>query len=679
MPFPVPRLFAIIIAIAPICLALSCATQTTSVPPPTPIVRADPPIPAPAGLESLAGRTVCIDPGHGGPWPGAVAPSNGMRESDANLQVALRLADILRAAGATVTLTRTGDNALVADNMSEDLAARARFANASGAEVFLSIHHNADIVPSSGRDDLEMYYAMHDDGASRDLAEALTAAMARGFRADAARKLLLPGNYKVLRLSERPAVLLETGYMTHEPTAARLAESTGVDSEAQSIAQGLANYFALDPPTVHRAEASLHDDGRHRLEVAYEGAAAIVPSSVECRINGELISGTATVSPGLVVFHPADPLPNGAYDLRLRGRNVYGAAFTHRIPAEIDRPPATLVIHQRPEAPATDSPAVVEWEILALDGFGLPVRDGVSVTLNPGARTALTEDGRARFYGPANALPARIAASSDSASAEHAVSTGSAGFRSVRVLDESTRSPIPGALIDDRVTSAGGWAALEPGDDAVSVTAPGYIGRTETVSGHRDVFLAPESRALLGRRIVVDPIDGGRQPGAIGPLGARASDRALAAATALAARLRDAGANVLLTRSGDVEIGELTRVMAAEDHRPELYIAVTYGLDPNRARLMNAEGNQIEPPPAFIAHYPGSAAGRRASEAIGAALGISRIVTTVYYPVQQVSCPAMLIQAASVHNEGAAVSDAMAHGDRMFHGVEAYFRAAPAR
>lgn len=678
-----PRFAAILIAAAPLCLALSCATRDASVPPPAAVTpypsAAFPQTPEPAGLETLAGRSICIDPGHGGPWPGAVAPSNGLRESDANLQVALRLADILREAGAAAVLTRTADNALVADNMSEDLAARARFVNASGAEIFLSIHHNADIVPNSGRDDLEMYYAMHDDGASRDLAEALTAAMARGFRSDAARKLLLPGNYKVLRLSERPAVLLETGYMTHDATAARLANPAGIDAEARSIARGLAVYFALDPPVVARAEAAALDTGRHRIDIAFANQAAIVPASVDCRINGEAAAGIVESEPGRVAFHPAQPLPNGAVELRIRGRNIHGAAFTHRLEIDVDRPAASLIVHQRPEAPAEDSGAVVEWEILAFDALGLPVKDGANVTLNPGARTTTTTNGRAFFYSPANALPQRIAVSSGAASAERAVQTGNVPFRSVRILDELTGSPVAAALAGGYITSGGGWAALEPGGGAIPVTAPGYVPKSESVAGHRDIVLSPESRALLGRRIVIDPIDGGRQPGAIGPFGARASDRALAAATALAARLRNAGADVLLLRTGDTEMGELTRVMAAEAHRPELYIAVTYGLDPNRARLMNPQGNQIDPPPAFVAHYPGSAAGRRVGEAAGAALGVSRIVSTVYYPVQQVSCPAILVQPASIHNEGASAAEAMNHGERLYAGVEAYFRGVTAR
>ena len=84
---------------------------------------------------------VVLDPGHGGREVGATSP-DGMRESDLNLQVATRAAEILTEAGATVVLTRTGDYTITA-------AARGHIAKAVQPGLFVSVHHNGG-APANG-------------------------------------------------------------------------------------------------------------------------------------------------------------------------------------------------------------------------------------------------------------------------------------------------------------------------------------------------------------------------------------------------------------------------------------------------------------------------------------------------------------------------------------------------
>lgn len=86
----------------------------------------------------LAGKVVCIDPGHGGTAETdsfRVGPT-GEREEWINLRVALELAELLKRNDAGVILTRTVDTAVA-------LSARAERAVAQRADVFISIHHNA--------------------------------------------------------------------------------------------------------------------------------------------------------------------------------------------------------------------------------------------------------------------------------------------------------------------------------------------------------------------------------------------------------------------------------------------------------------------------------------------------------------------------------------------------------
>lgn len=91
----------------------------------------------PLGEPAPERPIVVIDPGHGGPDPGAVGPS-GIREKDIVLQVSKRLAQILADRGYDVRMTRTTDTLI-------DLEDRPHLANEwrSGRPgLFLSIHAN---------------------------------------------------------------------------------------------------------------------------------------------------------------------------------------------------------------------------------------------------------------------------------------------------------------------------------------------------------------------------------------------------------------------------------------------------------------------------------------------------------------------------------------------------------
>lgn len=110
-----------------------------------------------------SGQTVFIDAGHGGLDPGVVAGGGKLLEKDATLGVALRLSDLLRAAGYRVVMARTQDTtvtrlsasdstygSLTASAEHRDLVARAACANAAGAAALVSIHFDAFNDPTVG-------------------------------------------------------------------------------------------------------------------------------------------------------------------------------------------------------------------------------------------------------------------------------------------------------------------------------------------------------------------------------------------------------------------------------------------------------------------------------------------------------------------------------------------------
>ncbi len=82
---------------------------------------------------------IVIDPGHGGFDPGAIG-SSGLKEKTITLSAAVVLADILRERGYDVRLTREDDSFV-------ELEERIEFARNQQADLFLSLHADANPVP----------------------------------------------------------------------------------------------------------------------------------------------------------------------------------------------------------------------------------------------------------------------------------------------------------------------------------------------------------------------------------------------------------------------------------------------------------------------------------------------------------------------------------------------------
>lgn len=624
-------------------------------------------------LSPVAGRVICIDPGHGGPWPGAVAPSNRLRESDLNLAVSLRLRDILEAAGAQVILTRGRDVALDPSALGADLSARPAMAHAASADVFVSVHHNATAGGGDSANNLEVYYKLGEDGPSLDLGQCLTESLARWLRQDQHAKRLLPGNYRVLRDARIPAVLLESFYLTAPQSAAALAKPEMQEKEARAIAAGLARYFSLDPPRNVVVEPRERDGGRlHELAVRYDGKLPIDPGSVRVYVNDLAADGLgAPGAPGQFSWLFGEPLPNGVHTLRLTARNTAGAALAVNAVVSIERPPAQLRIRQRPESPTRGAGILFLYEVEALDVFGRPVADGTPVTFV--GRTGQINDGVARFYIPESELPETLRAECGAAYAETAPVFGTQSVSTARCISAQDGRPVHAAAIwtgegAHARTTPEGWFAVPARFNEVRVAAPGYRTATARLAGgFAELPLEPIAGGVLqGKRIVLDPVGGGRSPGAVGPTGYRASDAAVDVARRAAALLREAGAIVELTREGDEELAVMQRVGTVHDADAEIAIILAYGAEeagPGRS----------------VAHYPGSDDGTRLAALLAAQFSVGMRETSTLV-VQQTPCPTAILQpytVADADGERAARNPVVRHEDaqRIFNAVAGYFGA----
>src|SRR5450755_5148917 len=103
------------------------------------------------GPAALKLRTIVIDPGHGGQYPG----TRGLIsvEKDVTLEISLKLGEAIKKTfpNTKVVFTRSTDATVNnADNLHDDLHDRAQIANQAKGDLFISIHCNATPHPPGG-------------------------------------------------------------------------------------------------------------------------------------------------------------------------------------------------------------------------------------------------------------------------------------------------------------------------------------------------------------------------------------------------------------------------------------------------------------------------------------------------------------------------------------------------
>jgi N-acetylmuramoyl-L-alanine amidase len=190
----------------------------------------------------LTGQSVVIDPGHGGPDAGVVS-RDGVAEKDVTLALGLRLAELLRAEGCRVRLTRERDEAV-------PLYARAVTANAAGADSFVSLHCNGNEEPAARGAacyffQRSHYYSEH----------GLRLADYIGARLEAAGAPFIGSfgrNYGVLRETRGIAVLVEPLFLTNPDEARLAARADHIEALAQALLGGFADYLARRPDAKDR-------------------------------------------------------------------------------------------------------------------------------------------------------------------------------------------------------------------------------------------------------------------------------------------------------------------------------------------------------------------------------------------------------------------------------------------
>jgi N-acetylmuramoyl-L-alanine amidase len=176
--------------------------------------------------------SVVIDPGHGGPDPGAIG-IGGIRETDVVLEVSKIVKNLLSEKGVKVRLTRKNEVDL-------DLPPRVSFANNTDADIFVSIHANASRGKRRDINGLETFYYRGWRG--RLLAKKIQKQILKVSPGSPDRGVK-QGRFYVIKNTRMPAVLVEIGFLTGRLDARRLEKTTHRKRLAYSIAKGILEYL----------------------------------------------------------------------------------------------------------------------------------------------------------------------------------------------------------------------------------------------------------------------------------------------------------------------------------------------------------------------------------------------------------------------------------------------------
>ena len=640
--------------------------------------------------SGLAGRRIALDPGHGGFFRGALGVG-GLTEAEVNLGVALRLRDLLADHGAQVLLTRADDRDFLtpADStLRSDLAGRARLAAAFDPDLLISIHHNADPRGAHDRNETQTYYKLGDEGPSLDAAQDVHRALVRnvGIRTNK----VVPGNFYVLRSSAGPALLTETSYITNPDVERRLRLPEKQELEAQALFIGLARYFARRVPVIEEFAACRPptspgprlDAAFPTLRAAVRGAFDDVCLTVDGQEVAPLRSGTR------LDWTPETPLPNGPHRATLRvALSGEGSSREHALEFGIARPPGWISA-SFPDQVVWDGRQPLGLEVRMLDAAGSLVPDSLLArvrvrngSLAPADTFVSVRGGVAWVYFRGGQAPAGDPASRGQAPRRREDSpdldleieafppTGAGDGHAARFV---TRAVLP--VGDDFIPPFRTAFALRMPEDVPLRGAPGTAGpapvrrwingdgfvrlprdsagavHVPLLPGYRawaadsafpPRFVAIAQGALHGHRIVLDPEGGGDEAAGQGPGGTRAASLNLESARILAGFLAAAGAEVRLTREGDLALSDAERVQASEAFQAERFLRISH--DAGAPRLGSA---------------PGSAAGRawagraaRELERLG--LAAPPLTEESDYVLQQTSCPALIASPASLGDEAA--------------------------
>lgn len=188
---------------------------------------------------TLLGKTIYIDPGHGGRDSGSTYKN--IYEKDINLIMSKKIEKYLTAKGANVYLTRESDidlSTTINNKKRSDLTNRAKMINESNANMYISIHLN--YISNSKWRGLQIFYnTKHDE--NEIIANNLTSYLKE--KSSNVREPKKENIYYMYKQIKIPGVLIELGFLSNSNDRYRLTREEYQDKLAKNIADSIEKYY----------------------------------------------------------------------------------------------------------------------------------------------------------------------------------------------------------------------------------------------------------------------------------------------------------------------------------------------------------------------------------------------------------------------------------------------------
>lgn len=194
----------------------------------------------------VTNKVIVIDAGHGVPDEGAQS-SNGISEAETNLNIALKLQNLLEQSGATVILTRSDENAIyeidsqtLKEKKISDLKNRVKIGNESSADIFVSIHLNK--IPQQQYFGWQTFFRTGDENSIK-LAKLIQNNLNESIETENNRVAMKLDTVYIMKKVEIPITIVECGFLSNQEEEQKLLDDNYQNRLAWGIYSGIMDYF----------------------------------------------------------------------------------------------------------------------------------------------------------------------------------------------------------------------------------------------------------------------------------------------------------------------------------------------------------------------------------------------------------------------------------------------------
>lgn len=200
-------------------------------------------------VQSVSGEgsssVIYIDPGHGGEDGGAISIT-GVSESGINLEISLRLRDLLQLCGLQTEMTRDGDYAIydgeaktIAQKKASDLRNRVALMQQNPGAILLSIHQNQ--FPDEKYHGAQVFYNKGLD--SEHLAKTMQESLRAGLDPENHREIKEAQGVYLMEQISNTAILVECGFLSNRAEEEKLREEGYQKKIVCAIGGGLLRFL----------------------------------------------------------------------------------------------------------------------------------------------------------------------------------------------------------------------------------------------------------------------------------------------------------------------------------------------------------------------------------------------------------------------------------------------------